>query len=445
MITNTNKEKLNDAVGMLDEETVQNAVTRATSMKETRILHRATLRRRAVVLLAACLSLALMLGVLLMIPLLTADEPTLPETGSGLTDQPPATDEDIPLAYTEASMVRLSLLRSDVGAEVTDTPLLTREDTTRDSMTQIEEFNSFFWSLLVMSFDCEPGETVTVNAETESMHYIGIPYNQDTDLDYNGDFMKNLWKVYENRNDAVSSMTIDPATSCIAIFMPQTKTALDEDTLTFTVQNGDGVTVGAGSVYVGMRYLVDAEQHRLWYDTCTITRSSVLGSVRFNTPEDVTAEQVSELLASFTATTEEAKAGLDYTPVTMDEHFATACAEIVLTEFDGDEIHGLSSSHGNYLKYYTVTVDRTDKSNRDRAFLILADGTWGEYRVHEGCWNDCHGDGCPNSAVYGGGCAHGLMVGCHITLLDGRVFEITEQEIDGKSWRIPVEITKTAD
>ena len=441
----TNKEKLNDAVGMLDEETVQSAMIHAVSMKETRILHRATLRRRAAVLLAACLSLTLMLGALLAIPLMTADEPTLPETHTGNPATLPVTNDEVPFGYTEASMVRLSLLRSDVGAEVTGTPLLDHEDTTRDSMPQIEEFNSFFWSLLVMSFDCEPGETVTVNAETESMHYVGIPYNEDTDLDYNGDFMKSLWKVYENRDAAVSSVTVDPATSCIVIFMPQTKTALDEDTLTFTVQNGDGVTVGAGSVYVGMRYLVDAELHRLWYDTCTITRSAVLGSVRFNTPEDVTAEQVDELLASFTATTEEAKASLDYTPVTMDEHFATACAEIVLTEFDGEEIHGLSSSHGNYRKYYTVTVDRTDKSDRDRAFLILADGTWGEYRVHDGCWNDCHGDGCPNSAVYGGGCAHGLTAGCHITLLDGRIFEITEQEIDGKIWRIPVEITNTAE
>ena len=441
----TNKEKLNDAVGMLDEETVQSAMAYAANRKATQISRRATMRRRAAVLLAACLSLALMLGALLAIPLMTAEQPTLPETQTGNPSTLPATREEVPFGYTEASMVRLSLLRSDVGAEVTDTPLLARGATDPDSMPQLEEFNGFFWSLLVMSFDCEPGETVTVHAQTESLHYVGIPYNRDTDLDFSGDFMKSLWKVYENREDAVSSMTIDPATSCIVIFMPHTKTALDEDTLSFTVQNEDNIPVGAGSVYVGMRYLVDAELHRLWYDTCTITRSAILGSVRFNTPEDVTAEQVSELLESFTATTEEVKASLDYTPVTMDEHFATACAEIVLTEFVGEEIHGLSSSHGNFLRYYTVKVDRTDKSDHDRGFLILADGTWGEYRVHDECWNDCHGDGCPNSAAYGTGCSHALTVGCRITLLDGRVFEFTEQEIDGKLWRVPVEITKTAE
>lgn len=438
---NTNQEKLNDAVGMLDGETIQSAMTRAAYVKEARMLRRATLRRRAAVALAACLSLALMMGALLAIPLMTADDPVLSETTQGDASTPSVTDDEFPFTYTEASLVRLSQLSTSVDAEKIDSSLNARAS----DMTQIDEFNSFFWSLLVVSFDCEEGETVTVNTETESMHYIGIPYNEDTDLNVQGDFMKSLWKVYENRKDAVSTLTIDPSASCIVIFMPHSKTALDEDTLTFTVQNEENVTVGAGSAYIGMRYLVDAEQHRLWYDTCTITRSAILGSVRFNTPEDVTAEQVSELLESFTATTEEVKASLDYTPVTMDEHFATACAEIVLTEFEGEEIHGLSSSHGSFLRYYTVKVDRTDKSDHDRGFLILADGTWGEYRVHDECWNDCHGDGCPNSAAYGTGCSHALTVGCRITLLDGRVFEFAEQEIDGKLWRVPVEITKTAE
>ena len=49
MKLNTNKEKLNDAVGMLDEDTVQTAMIRAADLKETRVARRATLRRRAVV------------------------------------------------------------------------------------------------------------------------------------------------------------------------------------------------------------------------------------------------------------------------------------------------------------------------------------------------------------------------------------------------------------
>ena len=434
----TNQEKLNDAVGMLDGETVQTAMTRAAYMKEARMTRRAVFRRRAAVVLAACLSLTLMLGALLAVPLMTAEDPSIGETTPG----GPTTDDEFPFTYTEASLVRLSLLSSDVGEEVVDTPLITRE---LDSMPQVEEFNSFFWSLLVVSFDCEAGETVTVNAQTESLHYVGIPYTEDTDLNFGGDFMKSLWNVYENREDAVSSMTIDPATSCIVIFMPHTKTPLDEETLTFTVQNEDNVTVGAGSVYVGMRYLVDAELHRLWYDSCTITRSAVLGSVRLDDPANVTAEQVDELLASFTAKTEEVKASLDYAPVTMNEHFATACAEIVRQEFDGEQVTGISSNHGSHRGYYTITVTSTDKSDSDRAFLIFADGTWGEYRVHENCWHDCHGGGCPMEDMFGVGCNHSLMVGCRITLLDGRVFEIVEQEIDGKLWEVPVEITKTAE
>ena len=91
----TNKEKLNDAVGMLDSETVQDAMTRAADMRKARMTRRAVMRRRATVLLAACLSLTLMLGALLAIPLMTADDPAISESTPSMSETPvpPATDE----------------------------------------------------------------------------------------------------------------------------------------------------------------------------------------------------------------------------------------------------------------------------------------------------------------------------------------------------------------
>ena len=98
MKLNTNKEKLNDAVGMLDEDTVQTAMIRAADLKEIRVERRATLRRRAVVLLAACLSLTLMIGALLAIPMMTPHDPPvtsgrgcsprLRRDANGETDEP---------------------------------------------------------------------------------------------------------------------------------------------------------------------------------------------------------------------------------------------------------------------------------------------------------------------------------------------------------------------
>jgi hypothetical protein len=71
----TDQEKLWDAVGMLDGETVQTAMTRAAHMQAAHTTRRATLRRRAVILTAACL-LLLIAGAFVAIPFMTADEPS---------------------------------------------------------------------------------------------------------------------------------------------------------------------------------------------------------------------------------------------------------------------------------------------------------------------------------------------------------------------------------
>jgi len=99
-----NRDKLNDALGMVDEVTVQNALTHAEVMKAARaaqITRRATLRRRFAVMAAACLALAMMAGAILAVPLLTADDPA--------GTQPPVTvttEEGEPF-YVEAPLVKI--------------------------------------------------------------------------------------------------------------------------------------------------------------------------------------------------------------------------------------------------------------------------------------------------------------------------------------------------
>ena len=147
----TNKEKLNDAVGMLDEETVQRAMTRASSMKESNTLRRTTMCRRAVVLLAACLSLSVMMGVLLAIPLLTADDPTLPETNHGQL----TTGESLPLepgvqptlSYTDSPMVRLSQLSAGNGSLINSTPMIDPMSITRNTISRVDEVNGYIVGL----------------------------------------------------------------------------------------------------------------------------------------------------------------------------------------------------------------------------------------------------------------------------------------------------------
>lgn len=435
----TNKEKLSDAVGMLDGETVQNAMTRAAHIKTNRSLHRATLRRRAVILLAACLSLTLMLGALLAIPLMTADDPSVPDTVPPVheTPVPSVTGESPTLSYTETPMVRLSVLTTRNDSAASDLPALTH-----NSILQVDSVNGFFRTFIILSFDCEAWETVTVNAETACLFPVGLPFNEETDLNLTGAFMDSLMDICDARDPGSTALTVDPATSCILIMMPRTQTALDEDILTFTVQSKDDVTVGAGSVYLGTRYLLDAEAHRLWYESSALTRSAVLGSVRFDAPEDVTAEQVSDLLGSFTAKAEAAKAELDYSPATPDERYIAARAEIALTVFADEQITGSSTHAGNFLYYQTIRVCDTNKSDKDRGFILFADGTWGEYEIHDHCFEGCHGDGCPAGSE--DEFPHMLTKGCRITLTDGRIFELVEQEMEGVMMYVPVLVPQPA-
>lgn len=73
-------------------------------------------------------------------------------------------------------------------------------------------------------------------------------------------------------------------------------------------------------------------------------------------------------------------------------------------------------------------------------FILFADGTWGEYEIHDGCFEGCHGDGCPAGSE--DDYPHALTKGCRITLADGRIFELVEQEIDGSMMYVPVPISE---
>lgn len=94
----TDQEKLWDAVGMLDGETVQTAMTRAAQLQAAHTTRRANLRR-AVILTAACL-LLLIVGAFVAIPFMTADAP-LPidtpapsDTAEQPADTPPVTEDE---------------------------------------------------------------------------------------------------------------------------------------------------------------------------------------------------------------------------------------------------------------------------------------------------------------------------------------------------------------
>ena len=414
MKTNTNKEKLNDAVGMLDGEIVQTAMTRAADLKATRLAHRAILRRRAAVLLAACLSLTLLVGAMLAIPMMTPDEP------------PVTSEEDIFPAYVETPMVRLTRLSSTEAATVSDPEIPFIQ--TGVQMSSV----SYHVLYNVLTIDCEPGETVTVNADSNCLYVVNMPLTEDTDLSPWGDFYKAL--AYPDPQPVISlvsrrvdSVTFDPATSCVAVQLRMTEAELDETLLTFTVTDGKGSIVGVGSLYVGVHHLVSDTTSNT-RDNLSITRSAVLGSVRFKDPSSVTEEQARELTEEFADRVDDCKAALDYSPVTKDERKITAMAEIVNTEFAEENNGAWGCGFSSWNDFYNFHIESLE-TGMERNFIIFDSGEWFEFLVHGNCHNSpCHLD-CPNSAL---GEHHAIMEGCRLTATDGRVYEYVREICDGK-------------
>ena len=412
MKTNTNKEKLNDAVGMLDGEIVQTAMTRAADLKATRLAHRAILRRRAAVLLAACLSLTLLVGAMLAIPMMTPDEP------------PVTSEEDIFPAYVETPMVRLTRLSSTEAATVSDPEIPFIQ--TGVQMSSV----SYHVLYNVLTIDCEPGETVTVNADSNCLYVVNMPLTEDTDLSPWGDFYKAL--AYPDPQPVISlvsrrvdSVTFDPATSCVAVQLRMTEAELDETLLTFTVTDGKGSIVGVGSLYVGVQHLVSDTTSNT-RDNLSIARSAVLGSIRFTEPSSATEEQAHELVKSFAARAEDCKAALDYTPATKDERKIDTMAEIVNTEFTAGQVGAWGCGSSSWNDFYNFHIESAD-TGKERNFIVFDSGEWFEFLVHGDCHHSpCHLY-CPNAAL---GEHHAITDGCRLTATDGRVYEYVREICD---------------
>ena len=412
MKTNTNKEKLNDAVGMLDGEIVQTSLNRATYMKANRLTRRAPLRR-ATVLLAACLSLILLVGALLAIPMMMSEDP------------PVTSDEDTFPTYVETPMVRLTRLSATEAATVSDPEIpFIQTGVQMSSMSYHVLYN-------VLTIGCEPGETVTVNADSECLYVVNMPLTEDTDLSPWGDFYKAL-AYPEPQPDislvsrCVESVTFDPSMSCVAVRLRMTEAELDETILTFTVTDGEGSVVGGGSLYVGVQHLV-ADRTSNTRDNLSIARSAVLGSIRFTEPSSATEEQAHELVKSFAARAEDCKAALDYTPATKDERKIATMAEIVNTEFAAGQVGAWGCGFSSWNDFYNFHIEPAD-TGMERNFIIFDSGDWFEFFVHGNCHHSpCHLY-CPNSAL---GEHHAIIEGCRLTATDGRVYEYVREICDG--------------
>ena len=425
-----NQDKLNDALGMVDEATVQSAMLHAEGMRTAHLSRRALLRRRVAVVVAACLALTLMVGAILAVPLLTADEPAGTDEPANVTHTPPVEE-----FYVNAPIVKLTQLSATEAAEISD---LSKPIEKVD--VQMDHVYDGFHTTHVLTFDCEPGETVTIHANTECLGLINYPY--DRDAVYNDREVEKAHFCLRHRPLTLyiegyeytfyeTTQTLDPSAAYIVLSIPNTDPANDlvEEVLTFTVENEEGQITGAGSLYVGKKFLFNAEEQGQVSKNrnFNVTRSSVLGSVRFTDPAAVTEEQVNELLDSFAANAETAKAELDYSPVTANEFYDSVYVKMAREVFHGQRIMGNRALHNLAWDYYFISF-QVEGSKEYRQFIVFKDGTWAELEsvLADGSHFRCNGGSeCPNTEKLDG---HGFDFGCVLTTLDGRVYRLEEYD-----------------
>ena len=417
-----NRDKLNDALGQVDESVVQDAVMYAESIRVTRAAREARLtllRRRAAMVAAASLSMAFLAGAVLALPMLKRDN----------GDTPPVTMEpsDGEAAfYVEAPIVKVVQLSATETATISDPTIPVNQ-----LETEVKETNVDFASFPLLVFDCRPGETVTIKADSDCLGYVDMVWDDNADWETKQEFAKKTYWLQHKYSEFkpqegvvyyTDTLTVDPEVASVVVCTPYSDEEQREAIITFTVTNEEGQITGAGSFYVARRYLLNAEERALALGIPFVRRSAVLGSVRFNNPADVTEEQVNDLLDSFVARIDEVKETLDFSPVTRDEFNAYAKVEILRTLFAGQKIVGTGSSLGSWQDFTTFELTAQNDDKKEHNFILFGDGNWVEYRSHGDCnWADCH-LGCPNQKEYGE--HHAFTLGCRIRTYDGRVYEL---------------------
>lgn len=441
-----NRDKLNDAVGILDEELVQSAMLHVERIRAARVARRAVIRRRVAILAAACLTVCMAAGAILAVPLLTADDPgTVPGPDTDTVSQSNGavgnwedtsageTLEEEPY-YVEVPMVQVVQLSASENTIISDESMPVEQVEVDVNVSQ-----GFFIEFPVLLFDCRPGETVTVQADVDCLGYVDMPWDANADWRTRQEFCDKFWKYRYLQNpewaqDGVlyftNTLTVDPTVGTIGVQMPRTDEDIAEVVLTFTITNDEGKVTGAGSFYVSRKHLLTKEELELTRVVNPfLYRSVVLGSVRFNENVDVSEDGLAELWESFAARVNEVKATIDYSPVTSSEFIGYAKADIIRTEFKGQLINGSGNHWSSWQDFRTFELTPED-TGETRLFIIFGDGEWFECRSHGECtWVNCH-LGCPNQKEEG--VHHAIGEGCYLRTYDGRVYEVQRVSPDSE-------------
>lgn len=400
-----NHEKLTDAIGMLNQETIHGCITATSSSGRT------TNRKRAVVLLAACMATLLMLGALIAVPLMRAEDPILPSesheeiTGQSVSENDSLPLTDVGLSYHAAPLVNVQILSASKEStpppatepETSDTDSLPETGSTNpspeDSAVSPEDRISIVVGDELVAHDVyvlfhvEEGEIVTVTSQNGKIGQ-GKP---SIELDGNKiDGWKEYFATYAMYHSFIhsvttgQSLTLDPefpvATWGGNRFYPENPLGgrADEDYIDFIIRDENGLITGAGSVYIGNQKPVINTRSR-YYDDVSVTRGVVLGAVRFDDPEQVTEEKATTFVASLHDKAEDVKPHL-FDHLSTTERYVMALGAVINQNYAAYDNFSVISGFSPDEAYRAVTIlSHKDPEIGERSYLLLEDESWVEY------------------------------------------------------------------
>ncbi|MBQ7316469.1 MAG: hypothetical protein IJW90_05080 [Clostridia bacterium] len=400
-----NHEKLTDAIGMLNQETIHGCITATSASGRT------TNRKRAVILMAACMATLLMLGAVIAIPLMRAEDPILPSvsheelTGASAPESDSLPLADVGLSYHAAPLVNVQILSA--SKESTQKPSTEPETSDADSLPETGNTNPSTEDPAVLPedsisivvgdelvahdvyvlFHVEDGETVTVTSQNgkigQGKHSMALNGNKaDAWKEYFAKYAMYHGFIYSVTTG--QSLTLDPefpvATWGGNRFYPENPLGgrADEDYVDFIIRDENGLITGAGSVYIGNQKPVTNTQSR-YYDDVSVTRGVVLGAVRFDDPEQVTEEKAATFVASLHDKAEDVKPRL-FDHLSATERYVMALGAVINQNYAAYDNFAMTFGFSPDDSYRAVTIlSHKDPELSERSYLLLEDESWVEY------------------------------------------------------------------
>jgi len=299
--------------------------------------------------------------------------------GTVIPGNPGTTPPVTVLSYKDVPIVKCQTMVSASATEIRDEDALASKDFYFDTAYLN---HLFFRENVLLSFDIEAGETLTVISQNErGLNAMRYPehYPADADQTTQMEWMKNYcylfaWDSAYGRD----THTLTQADAFVMWNSPD-KVAMGEDILTFVIRNTEGQITGAGSVLM-VKYRPVEYTGNFFYDKASLVRWSVLGSVKFDDPAVVTEEAVQALLADMNQKAEEVKATFSFEPADSQENYIMALADMVNACYDIEnarEMGYVDFFAADGCSYFKLSIFN-QRHDHLREFLLYADGTWQE-------------------------------------------------------------------